>query len=127
MKSWWIRTRGGATDHDFCEVAVAVLVAGEVLLCVLAAALKCREFILRYRVEGATPGGIELFGVSNKLTTLAPRAAMFNGFKTDLLLAFAAGRITPVVGRVFGFAALPAAKNYMESDALAGRMIMLCA
>jgi len=70
---------------------------------------------------------LELFGVSNKLTTPAQRAATVNGFKRDVLPAFAAGRISPVVDRVFGFADLPAAKDYMESDAQVGRIVVTVA
>jgi len=44
-----------------------------------------------------------------------------------LLPAFAAGRISPVVDRVFGFSELPAAKEYMESDAQVGRIVVTLA
>lgn len=67
---------------------------------------------------------LELFGVSNRLTTPAQRAATVNGFKRDLLPAFAAGRITPAIDRVFAFDDLPAAKNHMESDAQVGRIVV---
>ena len=70
---------------------------------------------------------LELFGVSNKLTTPAQRAATVDGFKRDLLPAFAAGHISPVVDRVFGFSELPAAKEYMESDAQVGRIVVTLA
>ena len=63
MKSWWIRTRGGATALELREVAAPVPAEGEILLRVEAAALNRGEFIPRYRVEGVTACGVEAAGV----------------------------------------------------------------
>jgi NADPH:quinone reductase-like Zn-dependent oxidoreductase len=38
----------------------------------------------------------------------------------------AAGRIRPLVDRVFEFAELPEAKRYMESDAHLGKIVVRC-
>lgn len=46
------------------------------------------------------------------------------GFVRDVLPAFADGRIVPVVDRVFPFAELPAAKDYMESNAQVGKIVV---
>jgi len=67
---------------------------------------------------------LELFGVSNKFTTALERAQTVDGFTRDLLPAFAGGRITPVIDRVFAFDELPAAKDYMESNAQVGRIVV---
>ena len=65
---------------------------------------------------------LRVFGVSNKLRTAAQRAETVRGFARDVLPALADGRIRPLVDKVFGFAALPAAQAYMESDAQLGKI-----
>ena len=67
---------------------------------------------------------LKLFGVSNKLRTAEQRARTVRGFVTDLLPAFADGRIRPLVDRVFPFAELPRAKAFMESDAQLGKIVV---
>jgi NADPH2:quinone reductase len=46
------------------------------------------------------------------------------GFVRDLLPALADGRIVPLGDRVFPFDDLPAAKAYVESDALLGKVVV---
>jgi NADPH:quinone reductase-like Zn-dependent oxidoreductase len=65
---------------------------------------------------------LRLFGVSNKLRTADQRAATVRGFVREVLPAFAAGRVRPLVDRVFPFSELPAARGYMESDAQVGKI-----
>jgi NADPH:quinone reductase-like Zn-dependent oxidoreductase len=65
---------------------------------------------------------LRLFGVSNKLRTAAQRAETVRGFVRDVLPALADGRIRPFVDKVFGFAELPAAQAYMESDSQVGKI-----
>jgi NADPH:quinone reductase-like Zn-dependent oxidoreductase len=67
---------------------------------------------------------LELFGVSNRFTTSVQRARTVRGFIRNLLPAFADGRITPVIDRIFTFDELPAARDYMESNAQVGRIVM---
>jgi NADPH2:quinone reductase len=67
---------------------------------------------------------LRLFGVSNKLRTAAQRAETVRGFAHDVLPALADGRIRPLVDKVFGFAELPAAQAYMESDAQVGKIVV---
>jgi NADPH:quinone reductase-like Zn-dependent oxidoreductase len=67
---------------------------------------------------------LELFGVSNRFTTPVQRARTVSGFIRDLLPAFADGRIAPVVDRIFTFDELPAARDYMESNAQVGRIVV---
>jgi NADPH:quinone reductase len=67
---------------------------------------------------------LTLFGVSNKLRDANQRAATVRGFVADLLPAIADGRIRPVIDRVFPFNELPAAKDYMESNAHLGKIVV---
>jgi NADPH:quinone reductase-like Zn-dependent oxidoreductase len=67
---------------------------------------------------------LELFGVSNRFTTSVQRVQTVRGFIRNLLPAFADGRISPVIDRIFAFDELPAAKDYMESDAQVGKIVV---
>ena len=44
------------------------------------------------------------------------------GFAADVLPFIAAGKIKPLIDRVFPFDELPAAKAYMESNAQVGKI-----
>jgi len=65
-----------------------------------------------------------VFGVSNSRLGPEGRAGTVRGFVRDVLPAFADGRITPVIDRVFAFNELPAAKDYMESNAQVGKIVV---
>jgi NADPH:quinone reductase-like Zn-dependent oxidoreductase len=65
---------------------------------------------------------LRLFGVSNKHRTAAQRAETVRGFIADFLPHFAAGRIAPLIDRVYPFERLPEAQAYMESDAHLGKV-----
>ena len=65
---------------------------------------------------------LRLFGVSNKHRTAEQRAATVRGFIDDLLPHFAAGRIQPLIDRVFPFERLAEAQAYMQSDAHLGKV-----
>lgn len=65
---------------------------------------------------------LRLFGVSNKHRTAEQRAVTVRGFIADFLPHFAAGRIKPLIDRVYGFDQLPEAKAYVESDAHLGKV-----
>jgi NADPH2:quinone reductase len=75
-------------------------------------------------IEALHSKRLKLFGVSNKHRTAAGRAETVRGFTADLLPHFAAGRIKPVIDKVFGFEDLPKAKQYMESDAHLGKIVV---
>jgi NADPH:quinone reductase len=66
----------------------------------------------------------EIFGISNARASAEERAAAARGFARDILPAIEEGRITPVVDRVFDFEELPAAKSYMESNAMVGKVVV---
>jgi NADPH2:quinone reductase len=67
---------------------------------------------------------LEIFGISNAPLTPAMRAAATQGFIRDVLPALLDRRIVPVVDRVFPFAELAAAKAYVESGALIGKVVL---
>ena len=81
---------------------------------------------LEARIDLATVHGnrLEIFGISNVKTTAEERAQAVSGFARDVLPAIADGRITPLIGRVFAFDELPAAKACMESAATAGKIVV---
>jgi NADPH:quinone reductase-like Zn-dependent oxidoreductase len=67
---------------------------------------------------------LTLFGVSNKMRTPEQRAAGVPAFVADLMPAIAAGRIRPVIDRVYPFAELAEAKAYMESNRHLGKIVI---
>src|SRR2546428_718497 len=67
---------------------------------------------------------LKLFGVSNKLRTAPQRAATVEGFKRDFLPLFASGKLKPLVDRVYPFDKLPEAKQFMESNAQVGKIVV---
>jgi NADPH:quinone reductase-like Zn-dependent oxidoreductase len=75
-------------------------------------------------IEALHSKRLKLFGVSNKHRTAAGRAETVRGFIRDLLPYFAAGRIRPVVDKVFAFGELPEAKRHMEADRHVGKIVV---
>ena len=67
---------------------------------------------------------LTLFGVSNKLRSADQRAAGVPAFVADLLPAIAAGRIRPVIDRVYPFDELAAARAQMESNRHLGKIVL---
>jgi NADPH2:quinone reductase len=65
---------------------------------------------------------LKLFGVSNKHRNAENRALTVGGFIAELLPLFAAGRLKPLIDRVYRFDELPQAKAYVESDAHLGKV-----
>ena len=70
---------------------------------------------------------LTLFGVSNKLRSPEQRAAGVPAFLADLMPAIAAGRIRPVIDRVYPFDELPAARAQMESNRHLGKIVLAIA
>lgn len=75
-------------------------------------------------IEALHTKRLTLFGVSNKLRTTEQRAATVRGFVEDVLPLIADGRIKPVIDKVFPFAQMQAAKDYMESNAHLGKIVL---
>lgn len=67
---------------------------------------------------------LKVFGVSNKLRTPVQRASGAAQFASEILPAFADGRIRPLVDEVFSFEAMPQAKAHMESNQHTGKIVI---
>jgi NADPH:quinone reductase-like Zn-dependent oxidoreductase len=67
---------------------------------------------------------LKLFGVSNKLRTAEQRKATVDGMKRDFMPLFASGKLKPLITKVFDFKDLPQAKDYMESNAAVGKIVI---
>lgn len=67
---------------------------------------------------------LTFFGVSNKMRTAQQRAAGVPAFVAELLPAIAAGRIRPVIDRVYPFDQLAVARAHMESNRHLGKIVI---
>ncbi len=61
------------------------------------------------------------------MRSVQQRAESVPGFVRDLLPAFAAGRIKPVVDRVFPFEQLAQAREHMQADRHLGKIVLAIA
>jgi len=75
-------------------------------------------------IEALHSKRLKLFGVSNKMRNAAQRGVTVQGFTRDFLPLFAAGRLKPVLDRVYDFKDLPEAKARMEADAHVGKIVV---
>ena len=75
-------------------------------------------------IEALHTKRLTLFGVSNRLRNAEQRSTSVRGFAADILPFIADGKIRPLIDRVFPFAELPAAKDYMESNAHLGKIAL---
>jgi NADPH:quinone reductase-like Zn-dependent oxidoreductase len=75
-------------------------------------------------IEALHSKRLKLFGVSNKMRNAAQRGVTVQGFIKDLLPLFAAGKLKPVIDRVYDFQDLAEAKARMESDAHLGKIVV---
>jgi NADPH:quinone reductase-like Zn-dependent oxidoreductase len=67
---------------------------------------------------------LHVFGISNAKQKPEKRHEVTRGFRRDILPAIAADEVRPVVDRVFALDDLPRAKDYMESNAQVGKVIV---
>ena len=67
---------------------------------------------------------LRLFGVSNKMRTPEQRASGVAPFVKDVMPAIAAGRIRPLIDRVYPFGELPEARARMESNQHLGKIVI---
>lgn len=75
-------------------------------------------------IEALHAKRLTLFGVSNKMRSPQPRAKPVPDFIRDMLPAFAAGRIKPIVDRVFPFEQLSQAREHMQADRHLGKIVL---
>ena len=122
-----------ATGGKGVDLAINLVGGSAFPDCVRSLANKGRLAIIGY-VDGSLRSEVDLetlhgkrlniFGVSNAHMSAADRAEAMRGFVRDLLPGFAEGKIKPIVDKVFPFHELPAAKQYVESDAQLGKVIV---
>jgi len=67
---------------------------------------------------------LHVFGVSARYRPVAERAEGLRRLQSELLPAFADGRIRPLVDRVFALDELREARTYMESDRHIGKIVL---
>jgi NADPH2:quinone reductase len=75
-------------------------------------------------IEALHARRLTFFGVSNKQRTPEQRAQAVPGFIADVVPAIAAGRITPLVDKVFPFEQLAEAKAHMEASGHLGKIVL---
>ena len=122
-----------ATDQKGANLVVNTVggtVFAENMLCM---AFQGRMGIVGY-VDGTLNAAIDLetlhakrlclYGVSNKNRTPAQRADGIAQFAAQILPAFADGRISPLIDRVFAFDQLEQAKVHMESNQHTGKIVL---
>jgi NADPH:quinone reductase len=83
-----------------------------------------REYLSQIDLADVHLNRIQVFGISNAKLPPEKRFETTRGFVRDILPAIEDGRISPVVDRVFAFEELPAAKAYMESNAMVGKVVV---
>lgn len=105
---------------------------------VFAESVRCMAFQGRHATVGYVDGVLKaeidiealharrltFFGVSNKQRTPEQRAQAVPGFVADVVPAIAAGRIRPLVDKVFPFGQLAAAKAHMEANQHLGKIVL---
>lgn len=67
---------------------------------------------------------LTLYGVSNKLRSMAQRIEATQRFAQDVLPYIAQGTITPLIDRVFPFEELDTARRYMEGGTHLGKIVL---
>lgn len=65
-----------------------------------------------------------LFGVSQKMTSAAQKAESTRAFAEQMLPLVAAGKLRPLIDRVYPFAEFPAARAHMEANAHVGKIVI---
>ena len=122
-----------ATANHGADLAVNLVGGTQFAECVKAMARKGRLAVVGY-VDGALKaeidlgavhaGRLEIFGISNARLSPEEKAAAAAGFARDVMPAIAAGRFDPVIDREFGFDEIPAARDWMESSAMVGKIVV---
>jgi NADPH:quinone reductase len=123
-----------ATGGRGADVAINTVGGTVFAECVRSLAFEGRLAIVGY-VDGVLKAEVDLdalhakrlkvYGVSNKLRNAEQRAGTVRGFVADVLPAIADGRIRPLVERTFAFGELPQAKEWMESNRHAGKLVLV--
>lgn len=67
---------------------------------------------------------LRVFGVSNKMRPLDERAQTVSDFAKEIVPLMAKRTLVPLIDRVFAFDQLPQARDYMESNAQVGKIVV---
>ena len=65
-----------------------------------------------------------MFGVSNKMRPLDERGMTVVDFAKDIVPLMAKRTLVPVIDKVFAFDQLPQARDFMESNAQVGKIVV---
>ena len=83
-----------------------------------------RQLSATIDLEALHRNRLTVFGVSNRFRTAAQRAETVRAFVRDVVPHFEAGKIHPIVDKVFDFGDLGAAIKFMESDGQVGKIVV---
>jgi NADPH2:quinone reductase len=83
-----------------------------------------RQLSATIDLEALHRNRLTVFGVSNRFRTAGQRAETVRGFVRDVVPHYEAGKIHPIVDKVFDFGDLGAAIKFMESDGQVGKIVV---
>jgi len=83
-----------------------------------------RQLSATIDLEALHRNRLTVFGVSNRFRTAGQRAETVRGFVRDIVPHFEAGKIHPIVDKVFEFGDLGGAIKFMESDGQVGKIVV---
>jgi NADPH:quinone reductase-like Zn-dependent oxidoreductase len=122
-----------ATGGKGANVAVNLVGGTALPTCVRAAADFGRIIIVGYvdntmhadfDLETVHGRRLQIIGISNTPLSPAQRAEAHRGFIGDFYAALESGAIRPLIDRVFSFEQAPAAKDYVETNQLIGKVVV---
>jgi NADPH2:quinone reductase len=83
-----------------------------------------RQLSATIDLEALHRNRLTVFGVSNRFRTAGQRAETVRAFVRDIVPHFEAGKIHPIVDKVFDFGDLGKAIEFMESDGQVGKIVV---
>jgi NADPH2:quinone reductase len=134
----WLLVTGVTSGVDASGGAGVNLVVNNVGGTVFAECVRCLAFEGRLATVGYVDNVLKaeidlqalhakrlvLFGVSQKMTSPAQKAEGTRLFAEQILPLVAAGKLRPLIDRVFPFAEVPAARAHMEANAHVGKIVI---
>ena len=122
-----------ATDDKGVDVAVNLVGGSAFPACVQACTDFGRVIIVGYvdntmhanfDLETVHGRRLQIMGISNTPLTPAMRAVSHRGFMADFGSVLKSGAIRPLIDRVYSFEQAPAAKDYVETNQLIGKVVV---
>ena len=83
-----------------------------------------RQLSATIDLEALHRNRLTVFGVSNRFRTAGQRAETVRAFVRDVVPHFEAGKIHPIIDKVFDFGDLGSAIKFMESDGQVGKIVV---